>query len=74
MEYTYGNISFACGANTKIKENGTCNNPNIRNIDEEYLKDKLPISEFAWTHCVFYRNGSCIYGGECEHRKGDING
>ena len=64
-----GMRSVAFGADTKIVSNGKCNHPNKRCVNEEYLKDRLPIPEFAWTHCVFYRkDDGCVFGGKCKHR------
>lgn len=56
------------GADTKIIASGKCNHPNKRYVNEKYAKDGLPIPEFAWTHCVFYRNDDCVFRGECKYR------
>ena len=58
----------ALGVGTKIITNGKCNHPDKRRVNEEYLRDRLPITEFAWTHCIFCRNDGCIFVGECKHR------
>lgn len=59
----------AFGIDTKIITNGKCNHPDKRSVNKEYIKDRLPIPAFAWTHCIFYRkDGCCVFAGECEHR------
>lgn len=65
--YASGNRSIALGIDTKVVIKGKCNHPNIRSINKEYLKDGLPIPEFAWTHCNFYQNGNCLFGENCKY-------
>lgn len=66
--YASGVRSVILGVDTKIIIKGKCNHPNKRSVDKEYSKDRLPIPEFAWTHCVFCNNDDCIFGGECNYR------
>lgn len=64
-----GHYGSALGSNDYVIANGKCNHPTKRFINEQYMKDGLPIPKFAWTHCIFCaKGGACYFGGDCEYR------